>query len=203
MIRKATLTDIPHLIRAVKLSEETGYELYTYKSLFNLDDISFEEKFNAVLRTEVAGHNLTYHDFFIYEYEGQPAGVFSFYKEGSNGNSAHIATGVLMENFSRQDLAAGFGKLAKFKSIQFAKTIGAYQLDSVSVFPEFRGQGIFGKMLKEAFNVVSPDETPRVEIQVWAGNTAALRAYEKEGFAIKETKLMEGTDKGRVLMANF
>lgn len=203
MIRKAQIIDIPFLVRAVWLSEMTGYELYSYRDIFNLSEQEFIAKFSEILKTETPGHNLTYHDFWVYTVNDTPAGAFSLYLEGTNGNSAHLATGVLMEHFSREELTKGFQKLAAFKSIQFSKTKNTYQLDSVAVFPEFRGQGIFGKMLTSVFEHISPGQHPATEIQVWVGNNTAIQVYQKNGFTIRETKLHEGTNQGRLILKNF
>jgi len=152
---------------------------------------------------EVHGHSLTYKDFWIYKEDNKPAGALSCFKEGSNGDSAHIMTGLLMEHFSRADVMKAFQRLAQFKSIQFAKTKDVYQIDSVSVFPEYRGRGIFGKMLKSIFHQINSEKQVPTEIQVWQGNTSAINAYSKEGFSIKETKLFENTNHGRLLLTNF
>ncbi len=203
IIHKATLEDIPTLVRSIWISEHTGNELYSYPMLFDLSEEAFTEKFTSILKTETEGHNLTYRNFWVCKVNGEPAGALSFFLEGSNGSSSHIATGVLMEHFSREELSKAFQKLARFKSIQLPKGHNVYQTDSGSVFPGFRGQDIFGKMLRAASAEASPDSPPPIEIQAWAGNIGGIKTFEKAGLTIKQTKLFEGTDRGRVLLSNY
>lgn len=61
---------------------------------------------------------------------------------------------------------------------------GAWVVDSVATVPEFRRQGITGKLLEEMLERGRRQGFRRAQINIYIGNIPAQRLYEKYGFQI-------------------
>jgi len=97
-----------------------------------------------------------------------------------------------------------YKKNAQFKSTQFNKTFGALQVDSVATLPDFRGKGLFKLIFEEFCKNAKLKGCTDLEIQVWAGNDAAIYAYKKMDCEITNEKYLNLEDKslgGRVVMS--
>lgn len=92
-----------------------------------------------------------------------------------------------------------FGKGSKFK--------GNCHLVSTAVSPEMRGQGIGTKLFQHAETHSKSRGARRVELEVFASNTGAIRLYERLGYEVegRKRKAVEnhkGSD-DLILMAKF
>lgn len=92
-----------------------------------------------------------------------------------------------------------FGKGAKFK--------GNCHLVSTAVKPEERGQGIGSKLFEASEKFARDRGARRVELEVFATNTGAIRLYERLGYEVEGRKRKavanhKGSD-DLILMAKF
>lgn len=55
-------------------------------------------------------------------------------------------------------------------------------ITNVSVIPSHQGQGIAGELLKRALALATELQLPRLRLEVYADNTAALALYHRHGF---------------------
>ena len=60
-------------------------------------------------------------------------------------------------------------------------------IEAISVFPEYRGQGIASKLLKHSFEYAEELNIPKVALLVEMQNEHALNIYKKYGFNIVST----------------
>jgi ribosomal protein S18 acetylase RimI-like enzyme len=156
------------------------------------------------LDNEQPGHGLTYQTFIIAELDGEKASAACGYIEGESGSSNHLMTGALINAFGMEKVLEGFEKNAKFKEVQITKTEGTLQLDSVATLPEFRGRGLLKRIVEEHCKIALEKNCNRMEIQVWAGNEAAIAAYKKLGCERTLEKFMNGnqaSSRGRLVMS--
>lgn len=65
---------------------------------------------------------------------------------------------------------------------------GAWIIDSVATFPEFRRRGILDKLLEEMLEKARKQGFQRAQINMYIGNTPAQKAYEKHGFRVLDEK---------------
>jgi ribosomal protein S18 acetylase RimI-like enzyme len=65
---------------------------------------------------------------------------------------------------------------------------GAWVIDSVATLPEFRRRGIVSRLLEEMLERARKQGFRRAQINMYIGNTAAQRAYEKYGFRVLDEK---------------
>jgi len=65
---------------------------------------------------------------------------------------------------------------------------GAWIVDSVATLPEFRRKGLVNRLLEEILKKGRRQGFRLSQINLYIGNTPALRAYEKQGFRILDEK---------------
>jgi len=65
---------------------------------------------------------------------------------------------------------------------------GAWVIDSVATVPEFRRQGITGKLLEEMVEKGRRQGFQTAQINIYIGNIPAQRLYEKHGFEVVDEK---------------
>ena len=65
---------------------------------------------------------------------------------------------------------------------------GAWVIDSVATRPTFRRKGIASRLLEEMLQKGRQQGFRRAQINIYIGNEAAQRAYEKHGFTILDEK---------------
>lgn len=203
-IRKATKNDIPFLAEIILLAETSGKELISYKKMFSLTEDNLLKGFEIALDNEQPGHGLTYTTFLIAEFKNKKAAAACGYIEGEHGSSNHLMTGALINGFGMELVMDAYKKNTPFKNIQFNKTPGTLQIDSVATLSDFRGKGLF-KFIFEEFSKNSGLESCNgIEIQVWAGNDGAISAYKKLGCEIIGEKFLNEENKslgGKVIMS--
>jgi ribosomal protein S18 acetylase RimI-like enzyme len=204
IIRNATKDDIPFLAEIILLAETSGKELISYKEMFPFTKQELLKKFEKALDNEQLGHGLTYKTFVIAELKGKKGAAACGYIEGEFGSSNHLMTGALINAFGMSTVLEGYEKNAKFKDVQINKTAGTLQIDSVATLPEFRGKGLFKQVFDKHCKMANAKNCNQLEIQVWAGNEAALSTYRKLGCELSAEKFMNNdpaSAQGRVLMS--
>jgi RimJ/RimL family protein N-acetyltransferase len=74
----------------------------------------------------------------------------------------------------------------------------------MGLLPSYRGQGLGRRLLRELLNRVLADGLLRVELEVFASNTAAIRLYEQEHFVIEGRKrcarILDGVEDDVIVM---
>lgn len=65
---------------------------------------------------------------------------------------------------------------------------GAWIIDSVATDPEFRRRGFVSKLLEEMLEKGRKQGFLRAQINMYIGNTPALKLYEKHGFKVVDEK---------------
>jgi len=200
IIRRATRNDTPLIARTIWLAEHTGIELYSYGSLFDLSYETFIKRFSELLKNDEPGHGLTWKSFWIAEINHEAAGCVALYREGENGSSSLLMTGLLMEHFTRQEVASAFAKLEAFRSVHIVQTNGNYQLDSGATFAPHHGKRIFGSIFNHAYKELSMEHPAVVEAQVWMKNDHAKKVYVGLGFIERYQKEYNASGMGRLLM---
>ena len=63
---------------------------------------------------------------------------------------------------------------------------GAWVIDSVAVAPAFRRQGLVSRLLEAALEQGRDGGFRRAQVNIYIGNVAAQRLYEKHGFAVAD-----------------
>lgn len=200
-ILPAQKKDIPFLAQMIVMAETSGFELFSYMSMFSLETGQMVKKLEHIIDNEQRGHGLGYLSFLIATVDGVPAATASGYIEGQEGSSSHLMTGALMSAFTTSEVVAAYGNIRKYKPVNVDKTPGTLQVDSVATLPQFRGMGLFRMIFNEHCNTAKGMGCTGVEIQVWKGNEGAIKTYEKLGLIQKIEKTMpDSNGRGKILM---
>lgn len=65
---------------------------------------------------------------------------------------------------------------------------GAWVIDSVATFPEFRRRGIMSRLLEEMLERGRKQGFRSAQVNIYIGNTPAQRAYKKHGFKVLDER---------------
>jgi ribosomal protein S18 acetylase RimI-like enzyme len=187
-VRRATASDCAFVSRIILEAETSGAEITSYEKMFGKSREELAPVFEKAIADSPGGHALTWRTFFIAEENGQPAAALSAYIEGSNGDSSHLTTAVLMTAFPRAEVSAAFRFLRSHSEVSLSKGLGTLQVDCVATLPEFRGKGALRTLLEAAMEFGKSEGAKEAQIQVWKKNTGAIAAYERLGFRITEEK---------------
>lgn len=200
-VRRASLDDCAFVSTIILEAETSGAEITSYEKMFGLDRATLSEAFAKALPASPAGHALTWQTFFIAEENGVPAAGLSAYVEGSNGDSSHLTTAVLMTAFPRAAVSTAFRFLREHADVSIPKGNGTLQLDCVATLPEHRGKGALRLLIAVALEFGKNEGAKEAQIQVWKKNEGAIAAYERLGFSIADERLSAADPgNGKVLM---
>lgn len=127
--------------------------------------------------------------FRIAEIAGEPAGALcGFLDESVYARSSEAmreaATGIGM---TREELHALWPRGSFIMSTVTGED-GAWTVENVAVKPAYRGRGVTGALLDDAFAVARAAGARRAQISFLIGNEPAERAYARAGFVFAEEK---------------
>jgi ribosomal protein S18 acetylase RimI-like enzyme len=200
-VRKALATDCAFIAGIILEAETSGAEITSYEKMFQLSSAELQEIFSKALETSPAGHALTWQDFLIATENEIPVAGLSAYIEGSNGDSSHLTTAVLMNSFPRKQLGDAFRFLRQHEEVSIPKTNHTLQLDCVATLPAHRGKGALRLLMDAALKDAKNKGAALAEIQVWKKNASAIATYEKLGFhSVTEKPSHTEAGNGKVLM---
>jgi len=187
VFRKATPTDRPFLVTAVKAAEKLGTASCTYEKLFLLSPAEVDALLDQALSIESGGYQLALSTFFVYTRGGVPVGCCSSWIEAADGmpSGLKMAT-VLCDLLGFEKWVDAKAAIKAFADAAPQRTAGALQLETFYVEPSCRGQGITVRIIDCVMRCFDSGFTPAkiAEITTFEGNAEALRAYQKAGFHI-------------------
>lgn len=190
-LRGAIAADIPFLVDGIIAADKSGTDTLSYCTIFNLSEPEFRSTLGEILAENVTGQELCVSDFKIAEVAGTPAAAVCAWVEGTGGKPSGVLKGNLLLHFIGRDrIAAAALKLKLVDELTLHRSPGSLQIESVYVAAAFRGRGLFGQLLAAQLDTCRKrwPATSKAQIVLMKGNTAALRAYERAGFAITQER---------------
>lgn len=186
-VRRAELPDIPFLVDGIIAAEKSGTDKLSYCTIFGLSEQETRSILSEILAEDVRGQELCVSNFQIFESCGVRVGAACAWVEGQAGKPSGVLKGNLLLHYvGRARIVEAAARLKIVEELNFARTPGTLQIESVYVRPDHRGQGIFGHLLdahvrnlRGKLPVVS-----KAHIVLVKNNSSAFRAYEKAGFLI-------------------
>lgn len=131
-------------------------------------------------------HQFHYSCYLLAEVEGRPVAGLGGYNPAVLGDSALRSAAA--EVFTKlgmpppsETTSADAGRILECVP---AAVEGAWIIDSVATVPEFRRQGAVSRLIEEMLEKGRDQGFRLSQINIYIGNTAAQRAYEKHGFRI-------------------
>lgn len=139
-----------------------------------------------------------YQSFLIAEVDGVPAAALC----GFLAPDAWVVVGEAMSNVQRelnwteQQAAAGYQRVGPIWANCMPPDIGAdFVIESVATVPEYRRRGLVRCLIAEALQGARERGCKLAQISTYLGNEAAISAYEKSGFRIRDEKRCPDAEK--------
>lgn len=108
----------------------------------------------------------------VAEYGGQVVGM------AAGMSAEHVGVTEAMRGFFPAD------RLEHCHDLLSAKVEGSYYLDALGVLPEFRNRGIGGELVQRVMREGLEKGFTEMSLTALAGNTGALRFYERHGLTV-------------------
>ena len=188
--RKAALTDLAFIIRAVKAAERLGTceaSGSTYEKLFILSSTEVDALLDQALTIESSGYQLTLSTFYVCTQDEVPVACCSAWVEAADGVASGFKIASVLSEFVGLDKWIDAKAAIKaFSNASPQRTPGSLQMETFFVEPDCRGQGLTSKIIADVTRLFhSALLSPKIaEITLLERNSEALRAYEKAGFHI-------------------
>ncbi|HTL81686.1 MAG TPA: hypothetical protein VL651_08275 [Bacteroidia bacterium] len=202
-IRRATDEDIPFLAKIILLSETSGSELYSYRTMFSdHDDNALLSGFERAFNNSVPGHPFSVSTYLVAEVDNKKVCAVSGYIESPDENSNDLITGALMDGFGTEAVLKAYQQNALQKETYIPRTPGTLQLSSGATLPGYRGLGVFSKVFYEHLAIAHAQGCTTAEFQAWLGNKAIDMYYRMGCELITEKKVIlpDSRTAGKILM---
>ena len=187
-IRHATPEDAPFLGWVCVAAPRSHLKIGWFETVLRRDD-AFCVEFAARLTTAKPRSWWHYSLFLIAEVDGVPAaGLCGFGDESVyyvSSDAMAEAAGVMG---IRKEEQAQFWPRGAYIISPATSEDGAWTIENVATKPEFRGQGLIGKLLEAELDKARAAGFKRAQVSFFMGNEAAERAYAKAGFTFAEEK---------------
>lgn len=196
-IREATENDIPFLVDIIIEAEKSGTHKLSYNTIFGLSEDETRKYIADMLSEEIDGCELSVSSFLIAEKDNIRVAGVGAWIEGFEG----VSSNILKRNLITYTLPkACFEKAIQasviVRDLYLEEKTNTIQIGMVYVSPLHRGNNLSYLLIEEQINrflKIKPDIT-ELEVQVFANNVAAIKAYKKSKFEIVKESLSKHED---------
>ncbi len=171
LIRPATLRDATHLAALVDIAGE-GLAGYFWSEMADVGQSSFEVGRGRAQRDEGA---FTWRNAFVAEVDGDVAGALVGYKIPDIADPGDL-----------EEAPPIVRPLAELE----AEAPGHWYVNVLAVFPEYRGHGIGGALLRQTDALGKATAPAGMAVIVASENEGAVRLYERTGYRAKARRPM-------------
>lgn len=196
-IRPATIADIPFLVETIIEAEKSGTAIFSYTTVFGLSLEEAKKYIALMLEEEIDGCELSVSSFLVAEMQGKIVGAVCAWIEGSEGVPSITLKGNLLQyTLPAKCFETIYAVNPIIKELHIEYIPNTIQIGLVYVSEEARGQGLVQKLLQEKIQQLREenDNLQEAYVQVFAHNMAAIKAYEKVGFHIFESKTAQSKE---------
>jgi len=205
-IRKAGPNDVEFLVETIVEAEKSGGDIFSYTTIFGLDEAESRKYIHRMLEEEVDGCELSVSSFYVAVKKGVLIGAVSAWIEGLAGPSSILKGNLLQVTLPKscfKSLAAA-GRM--LNELQFDHKNDTIQLGLVYLTSAARGKGLVKDLIHFAVSDLKMHNPQipcdEVYVQVFGGNIPAIKAYEKVGFDVADSKQSACQDAGKYLPSN-
>lgn len=187
LIRPAALDDRYFIVEAIIEAEKSGTDKFGLSTLFGLPEEEVSGYLVEMLEEEIDGCEFSISSFLIAEVNQVPVAAMAGWIEGRNEDglsSALLKSNLLSYVFPSRSLEHIRQLSDVIRDLQISREKETYQIEYVYVSPDYRGHHLSERLLEEHCQrgCVASGTLRKIQVQVFAGNLPALRAYEKFGF---------------------
>ena len=183
--REATVKDIPFLVETIIEAEKSGTDIFTYTTVFGLDEAEARKYITAMLGEEVDGCELSVSSFLLAEKDGNVAAAIAAWVEGEDGIPSTVLKGNLLNyTLPKENIEKAMAVNPLLRDLHIEYKTDTLQLGLVYVSAGFRGQDLVRLLIEEKIRRAK-EKAPAISemlVQVFGDNAPAIRAYEKAGF---------------------
>jgi hypothetical protein len=196
-IRSANSSDISFLIHCIIEADKSGTSKSAYCAMMDIDRDTFTEMMKRIFIHDLDGCEFAASSFCVLEYNNRLIGGSASWIEAIDGVASwqtrmlSIRAEADENNYhyllSKKDIVS---------NLVPERTPYALQIESVYIDINFRGKGLFKKMLNYHVTngLLAYPSLKKMEILVYDNNQSALNSYLKAGFNIyKQTKVENNT----------
>jgi GNAT superfamily N-acetyltransferase len=194
---KANEEYLPFIIEAIVASEKANTDIIAYCSLFGIDELIFRNTLVQLFDEDLENTPWYLPYWTIGLLKETPVCALSSWIELEGLGSEAIklqAMHYLLKD--KIDIQAFSKKLQKLQSVNITRVSNYLQLEHLYTAPDYRGNGYMKQLISHA-RKLHPNQT--AQIQLTANNHNALKIYMACGFAIEQTKRVEGLVKDGLL----
>ncbi len=196
-IRKASEKEVPFLVRTIIDAEKSGTSILPYEKIFGLSEDETENILNSILKQNEEDCELSMDAFLVAFHDNKPIGAVSAWIEALNDVSSSVIKGnLLRQHLSMKNLINASKYWQNLQEVHFDIPVKSIQIGLVYVAEEARGNRLAEKLIKQQLEVLQKkinQKEEKVFVQVYHNNLSAIKAYNRIGFEIIETK--ENLDK--------
>ncbi|MBD3581388.1 GNAT family N-acetyltransferase [Flavobacterium selenitireducens] len=183
LLRKAGPTDYPFLAETIINAEKSGGQTLTYTTIFGIAEEKAKDYIIQMLDEEIEHCEFSAEAFLIAESDGKAVGAVCCWIEAADGIASSILKGNLLRHTLPKDNFEKAIRLGPIISeLHMEYEAGSIQVGLVYVTEAARGKGLVKRLLDGKISELRTGDQ-HVYIQVFGNNAAAIRAYEKYGFA--------------------
>lgn len=187
LIRPATLDDRDFIVEAIISAEKSGTDKLGISTLFGLSEEEVCGYLVEMLKEEIDGCEFSVSSFLIAEVNQVPIAAMAGWIEGRNEDrlpSALLKSNLLGYVLPAKNLEHIRQLSDVIRDLQISREKDTYQIEYVYVSPDYRGHHLSERLLGEHYQRGCTEYRGirKMQVQVFAGNFPALRAYEKFGF---------------------
>lgn len=143
--------------------------------------------FLRLLSITIVPHFFHHSCYLVADVGGVPRAGLGGYDPNISGNAAlSLALPEVFQNFGGAPVMSQDGTPPKILNCIPEPVEGTWMIDSIAAVPEYRRQGIVSRLLETVLQQGRDKGFQHAQINIYIGNNAAQRLYEKQGFAIMD-----------------
>lgn len=186
-LRKASTNDIGFLVDTIVAAEKSGTDTFGLARLLELSEEDMRRYLADMLEEDIEGCELSASSFIVAEFDGEPVAAFAGWIEGKNEDdmpSSLLKSNLIGYVVPKENIAKFKSKLDIVRPLQIEREEGTYQLEYSFTKPDYRGNGLMGKIVDEHIRQARESNIHKMQVHVFANNLPAIRTYEKKGFML-------------------
>ncbi len=205
VFRKATVKDIPFLVETIIEAEKAGTDILPYSTIFGLTEEEVKKYLIEMLDEEIDGCELSLSSFLVAEIDNVVIAASSAWVEGAEGLSSQIIKGNLLKYvLPRKAIQKAFSLNDIIHDLYFEYKKNTIHFGVGYVAEEYRGKGLFGKLKNLQISSLKKngENISEAYVDIFGNNKAAIKANEKLGFKLVETKETDNKEILKILPSN-
>lgn len=187
--RKAIWADFDFILDGVIASEKSGTTNLSYCTLFDLDREEFGALLLSIFKEEIENQPWCLTHWQIGQVGKDSVCCLTIWKEESSFQSSDLLRIQLLSYFIPEKMKMAKEKLIEVAKVSIPRKAGYFQIEHLYTLEKYQGKGFMKTFLNHIFTLF-PGQ--KLEIQLMANNTKALKLYESVGFQLRDKKCWEG-----------